>query len=443
MKQFSVNPLIFVNMLITLLLLAACGPEETDIPAEVPPAEITIITGNNPTQVEEELFRAFEETYPGVKVKTANFGRNPRAYLESDTPPDVMIMWTGDWFLDPVRDGLAADLTDLWDQANLAESYPAGLRRLTEFNGKQYFMPVGYQWRGIYYNRAVFAENGLQPPQTWEEFLDACETLILNGVYPISLPQNAPWNTSLWFDYLDMRLNGAAFHRGLIAGEESFVDERVRNVFLTWQMLFEKSYFLTDTSITSEMDGLSALFRNDRQMQLTREKAAMTLTDAFATSDFPQVFQNELEFFPFPTIDPNVPRGESVNAIGYIVPSKAPNPVQALAFLRYLTSDSARQLLTRQADVGINYAPALGVSDVEDLPDSARTGLEIVQNAEDVMLPIFWASPAQVRVQIESVLRRFFAGVKPGKEVDIDELLTDLEAARLKAIEAGEYGEGR
>ncbi|MEZ4663148.1 MAG: hypothetical protein R2911_36840 [Caldilineaceae bacterium] len=57
MKQFSVNPLLFVIRSL-LPLLAACGPEETDIPAEVPPAEITIITGNNPTQVEEELFRA-------------------------------------------------------------------------------------------------------------------------------------------------------------------------------------------------------------------------------------------------------------------------------------------------------------------------------------------------------------------------------------------------
>ena len=59
------------------------------------------------------------------------------------------------------------------------------------------------------------------------------------------------------------------------------------------------------------------------------------------------------------------------------------------------------------------------------------------------MLPIFWASPPQVRVQIESVLRRFFNGMKPDKEVDIDELLTDLEAARLKAMEAGTYGESR
>ena len=439
MKQFSINPLLFIHTLVALLLLAACGPEETDIPAELPPAEITIVTGNNPTQVETELFRSFEDTYPGVKVKTENFGRNPRAYLESDTPPDVMIMWTGDWFLDPVRDGLAADLTDLWAQANLAESYPAGLRRLTELNGKQYFMPVGYQWRGIYYNREVFAENGLQPPQTWEEFLDACETLILNGVYPIALPRNAPWNTSLWFDYLDMRLNGAAFHRALIAGEESFTDERVRNVFLTWQMLFEKSYFLMDTSITSEMDGVSALFRGDRDFPLTREKAAMTLTDAFATSDFPQAFRDELEFFPFPTIDLDVQRGESVNAIGYIVPAKAPNPVQALAFLSYLTSSNARQLLTRQADAGINYAPALGVSDAADLPDRARMGLEIVQGADDIMLPIFWASPPQVRTQIESALRNFFMGMEPEKEVDIDELLADLEAARLSAEAAGAY----
>ena len=121
------------------------------------------------------------------------------------------------------------------------------------------------------------------------------------------------------------------------------------------------------------------------------------------------------------------------------MPAKAPNPVQGLAFLSYLTSSNARQLLTRQADAGINYAPALGVSDAADLPDRARMGLEIVQGADDIMLPIFWASPPQVRTQIESVLRRFFMGMEPEKEVDIDELLADLEAARLSAEAAGAY----
>ena len=42
-----------------------------------------------------------------------------------------------------------------------------------------------------------------------------------------------PWVASAWFDYLNIRINGAPFHRDLLAGKHRFDDPRCKKVFDT------------------------------------------------------------------------------------------------------------------------------------------------------------------------------------------------------------------
>ena len=44
-----------------------------------------------------------------------------------------------------------------------------------------------------------------------------------------------PWVASAWFDYLNIRINGAPFHRQLLAGEGRFDDPKVKAVFTKWR----------------------------------------------------------------------------------------------------------------------------------------------------------------------------------------------------------------
>src|SRR3712207_8803469 len=45
------------------------------------------------------------------------------------------------------------------------------------------------------------------------------------------------WPAMGTFDQLNFRMNGYQFHVDLMAGKESWTDERVKNVFTTWATL--------------------------------------------------------------------------------------------------------------------------------------------------------------------------------------------------------------
>ena len=82
----------------------------------------------------------------------------------------------------------------------------------------------------------------------------------------------------------------------------------------------------------------------------------MALTGPVFLTDLPEPFRKELDFFPFPIIDPSIPPSEVVFSVGYMVPAKAPHRQEALTFLTYLGSDQAQALLAANASNGI-YAP--------------------------------------------------------------------------------------
>lgn len=39
----------------------------------------------------------------------------------------------------------------------------------------------------MYYNKAIFEENGVAVPTTYEEYRQVCDTLVANGVTPVAL----------------------------------------------------------------------------------------------------------------------------------------------------------------------------------------------------------------------------------------------------------------
>lgn len=60
---------------------------------------------------------------------------------------------------------------------------------------------------------------GVEPPTTWDDFIKLCNTLKKKGINPLTNGiGSTPWMASGWFDYLNLRINGAPYHRELLAG---------------------------------------------------------------------------------------------------------------------------------------------------------------------------------------------------------------------------------
>src|SRR5699024_4262873 len=97
--------------------------------------------------------------------------------------------------------------------ADLAENYT--------FDGKQYCVPLNVVYWVMYYNKQVFADNGVEVPTTWDEFQQVAQTLVDNGVVP--LHQMNIIFEFVWFQAILAGLDPDAYN-GLSDGSVDYTD---------------------------------------------------------------------------------------------------------------------------------------------------------------------------------------------------------------------------
>ena len=409
-----------------VLLLTGCGFGAQPTPTPEP-ITLRYITFGGLAAAEDALIGGYGALHPEITMAVEQYNQTPDAMLAQPPVPDIMLITPG-WFLDRAIDsGGLTDLTNLWQESGAAETLQPSLRDLSEREGKQYYLPVGYNWNGFYYNKAVFAQYGLQPPTTWDEFLQVCETLWMNGVVPLSMSGEVPFMGSLWLDYLDLRLNGPDVHRQLIAGEIPFTDPRIRTVFEQWAQLVEKGYFNSAAASMGTQEALAALVQKDN---LLGAKPAMILSGPAFLGDLAPERRAELGFFPFPVMDAAQPAAEVVMAIGYMVPAAAPQRDAALDFAGYLAAAKGRDVLTKDVVGGGLYAPAFAVADPGTLSEQVRQGMALVAGTQTTTAPFYMSvSPAMWPV-LQDMQRRILTGPGSAAGFDLDALLAKLQAAR-------------
>src|SRR5882724_2097206 len=160
-------------------------------------------------------------------------------YLNSGNPPDVLTWYAGSVARDYASKGFLLDVSDLWTGSGACAGFSPALKQLsTAADGKQIFVPTSYYWWGLFYRKSAFQEWGVQPATTWDEFIKLCQTIKSKGVNPITMGTGStPWVASGWFDYLNLRVNGAEFHRDLLAGKHAFDGPEVKKVMEYYKQL--------------------------------------------------------------------------------------------------------------------------------------------------------------------------------------------------------------
>lgn len=151
-----------------------------------------------------------------------------------------MLTWyAGSVARDYASNGYLLDISDLWEGSGPAANYSQALKDLsTGDDGKQIFMPTNYYWWGVFYLKSSFKKWGVSEPQSWDDFISLCEKLKAQGINPLANGiGSTPWMASGWFDILNLRVNGAEFHKELLAGKHSFDSTEVKNVMKYYAQL--------------------------------------------------------------------------------------------------------------------------------------------------------------------------------------------------------------
>lgn len=184
-----------------------------------------------------------------ASADTTNYQTTVRAALGSDAAPDLYTWWSGYRMEDIVKAGAAADLTEIWKKYEDSGEYSKSVADAFTFDGKVYAVPLLTANWLIYYNKKLFAENGLEPPKTWDEFITLNDTLVEKGITPMAITIDGRWPAFILFEELLARTAGPDFYNKLMAGEAKYTDPEVVTAMELWADMLEKGYF-TDPGIT-------------------------------------------------------------------------------------------------------------------------------------------------------------------------------------------------
>lgn len=287
----------------------------------------------------EDLVAAYGKKGTGdVSLNTVaaeTFRTQLPTYLTSANPPDVYTWYPGSVADAYAKKDLLLGLDDLWGSSEL-KGYSKALNSLcTSSSGKKVFVPATYYWWGMFYRKSNFAKWGVSEPKSWDDFLDLCDKLKSKGVAPIGLGAggNTAWVASAWFDYLDIRINGAQYHRELLAGKHRFDDAEVRKVFDRWQEVLP--YF--------DPNGTAGAFQ-DATTALLNGRSGMMLIGTFFADAAPKDALDDIDFFRFPIIDAKVPLAEEAPTDGYFASARTGRKDGVLDLLGYLATAEAQEI---------------------------------------------------------------------------------------------------
>lgn len=187
----------------------------------------------------EELFKAFSEASPSVKVVNAavagGAGTNAQVALQTrlsaNQPPDSWQSHTGAElkarYVDP---GYTQPITELYAAQGWNDVFSKGVLDQISVNGEKYLVPVGvHRGNGMFYNKKIAADNGIEVKDTWtsDEFFAAADKLKAAGINAVALGSKDTFAVVQLFENTLLGTLGAADYSKIWKGEIGWDDKRV------------------------------------------------------------------------------------------------------------------------------------------------------------------------------------------------------------------------
>ncbi|MFI1963456.1 ABC transporter substrate-binding protein [Streptomyces pathocidini] len=338
----------------------------------------TVTLGSNasdavPKKAYAQAFSAYEkQSKKTVEVNTVNheaFQENINRYLQG-SPDDVFMWFAGYRMQFFAKKGLLTDISDLWKGF---DGFSDALKKQsTGEDGKQYFVPYYYYPWAVFYRKSVFEKGGYEIPRTFDEYRALAKKMDQDGLDAIAFGDKDGWPAMGTFDYLDMRANGYDFHISLMSGEESWTSPRVKNVFDLWRGL-----------MPYHQQGANGRTWQEAAQSLQAKKSGMAVFGLpHPGQQFGATDREDLDFFPFPEIDPAHGQDAVEAPIdGFLMSKKAKNPEAAEDLLKYLATPEAelRYLRSDPNNIAVNES-----ADTSSYNALQKKAVELVSGAKQI-----------------------------------------------------------
>ncbi len=235
-------------------LLRAAAQNATPAAGGTPEAELEIFswwTTAGEAAGLQELFKAFSETSPTVKVINAavagGAGTNAQVALQTrlsaNQPPDSWQSHTGAElkarYVDP---GYTESITALYADQKWNDVFSKGVLDQISVNGEKYLVPVGvHRGNGMFYNKKLIKDNGIEVKDTWtsDEFFAAADKLKAAGVPAVALGSKDTFAVVMLFENTLLGALGPGDYSKIWKGEVGWDDKRVTDAITRLAKYFD------------------------------------------------------------------------------------------------------------------------------------------------------------------------------------------------------------
>lgn len=275
--------------------------------------------------------------------------------------------------------GLVADyeevLGDAWENI-----LPAAASTVNNVYGHMISLPYQYNIEGIWYNKEIFAEVGVEEPQTFQELLDVAEEIQAAGHQPLTTAGADGWPVTRLLGMYIFRSAGPDAMEKIQAGEAKLTDPEYLAGAEALKMLADEGYF-GEGFVTKNGGAATAEF--------LAGDAAMKYDGSWLLSNINDPEQNEvgaenIGFMPFPAVeggagDINQWAANAGAAMAANAKTMGPN---TKAWFQCIAENYGQQALQSAGTVSgfkIN-------GEVTDVPETTKNVQEIVGSIDETVL---------------------------------------------------------
>lgn len=378
--------------LTAVALLAACAPGSgttPDQPSQDPnqqvstdPAsmgEVTLtvwdqeVRGGQDEQM-KQLNAAFEKKYPNITLKRNSqsfddLAKTLRLALSGDDAPDVVQANNGRGTMGAfVKAKQLISLEPYADAYGWKDRYPKSVLQYSTYSadaktfgeGNVYGLPQVGEVVGIFYNKAKLAELGLEKPATWADLEAALKKAKDAGEVPIQLGNIDKWPAVHVFGPI----------QGTTTPPEQIVKLGLGNDGANWESPenLKAATELADWSKAGYLgDGPNGLDYDKAWANFGKGQGVFLIGGSWLAPDLEKAMKDDVGFMAPPPVEaggPAITTGGT--GLPFTVTSASKHPDAAAAYINFITSDDAMQILADTGNVPVldtaKYAPESGLN---------------------------------------------------------------------------------